>query len=61
LSEGNETSSIARRQEYADAPQAVALLRLRRERPRRRAAESGDEVAPSKANAHLALLCLGKK
>jgi hypothetical protein len=28
-----------------------------RERPRRRAAESNDEIAPSKANAHLAVLC----
>src|SRR5262249_20223612 len=41
--------------EHADAPHAVALLRVRHERPRRRAAECGDEVAPSKANTHLAL------
>src|SRR6516162_5921346 len=33
------------------------LLRTRRERPRRRAAESSDEIAPSKKNAHLALPC----
>jgi hypothetical protein len=33
-------------QEHADAPHAVALLCLRRERPRRRAAEEGDELAP---------------
>ena len=30
----------------ADAPHAVALLRTRRERPRRRAAEERDEFAP---------------
>jgi len=42
--------------EHADTPDAVALLRARRERPRyRRAAEAGDEFAPSKANPHLAL------
>jgi hypothetical protein len=41
--------------EHADAPQAVALLRPRHERQRRRIAESSDEFAPSKANAHLAL------
>jgi hypothetical protein len=29
-------------QEHADAPHAVALLRTRRERPRRRAAEERD-------------------
>ena len=45
------------RHEHADAPHTVALLRVRRERPRRRAAESGNEFAPSKANAHLPLLC----
>jgi hypothetical protein len=32
--------------EHADAPDAVALLRAGRERPRRRAAEERDEVAP---------------
>jgi hypothetical protein len=38
------------------------LLRVRRKRAGRCAAERSDEVAPSKANAHLALLCLpGKK
>jgi hypothetical protein len=31
--------------EHADAPHAVALLRPRREQPRRRAAEKGDELA----------------
>jgi hypothetical protein len=41
--------------EHADAPNAVALLRPRRERPRRRAAEPGDEFAPSKAKPHLPL------
>jgi hypothetical protein len=45
------------RHEHADAPHALGLLLLRRERPCRRAAEPGDEVAPSKANAHLALPC----
>src|SRR6516162_4027501 len=45
------------RHEHADTPYAVALLRPRRERPRRRAAEERDELAPPKANAHLALLC----
>jgi hypothetical protein len=35
--------------EHADAPHAVALLRPRRERPRHRAAKSGDEFAPSRA------------
>jgi hypothetical protein len=30
--------------EHADAPHALALLRARHERPRRRAAESSDEV-----------------
>jgi hypothetical protein len=39
-----------------DAPHAPALLRARRQRPCRRAAEERDELAPSKANAHLALL-----
>jgi hypothetical protein len=48
------------RHEHADAPHRLALLRARRERPCRRAAESGDEFAPSKANAHLALLCWQK-
>src|SRR5262249_5635175 len=33
------------RYEHADAPHTVALLRARRERPRRRAAEEGDELA----------------
>jgi hypothetical protein len=32
--------------EHADALHAVALLRVRRERPRHRAAESSDEFAP---------------
>jgi hypothetical protein len=44
--------------EHPDAPDAVALLRVRHERPcSRRAAERSDEFAPSKANAHLALPC----
>ena len=43
--------------EHADAPHAVAPLRPCRERPNRRAAENSDELAPSKANAHLPLLC----
>jgi hypothetical protein len=33
--------------EYADAPQAVALLRPRRQWPRRRAPKPRDELAPS--------------
>jgi hypothetical protein len=45
------------RREIADAPHPVALLRPRHERPRRRATEHSDEFAPSKANAHLTLLC----
>jgi hypothetical protein len=36
--------------EHADAPHAVPLLRPRRERPRRRAAETRDECAASKAS-----------
>jgi hypothetical protein len=53
---------LAAPHEHANAPYAVALLRPRRERPRCCAAESSNEFAPSKANAHLALLCLrGKK
>jgi hypothetical protein len=43
--------------EHADAPHAVALLRARRERPRRRVAKEGDEFAPWKA--HLPLLSVG--
>jgi hypothetical protein len=34
------------RQEHADPPHPVALLRVRRERPRGRAAEERDELAP---------------
>jgi len=37
------------RHEHTDAPHTVALLRARRERPCRRAAEERDEVAPSKS------------
>jgi hypothetical protein len=38
---------LVARQEHADAPYAIALLRPRRERPsRRRAAQKGDELAP---------------
>jgi hypothetical protein len=33
--------------EHADAPYAVALLRVCRERPHRRAADPSDELAPS--------------
>jgi hypothetical protein len=43
--------------EHADPAHAVALLRDCRERPRRRAAESSDELASSNTNAHLALPC----
>jgi hypothetical protein len=45
------------RHEHADAPDAAALLRPRREWPCGRAAEHSDEFAPSKANLHLPLLC----
>jgi hypothetical protein len=41
------------RHEHADAPHAAALLRARRERPRRRAAESGDECSSCNAGGHL--------
>jgi hypothetical protein len=41
--------------EHADPPHPAALLRPRRERPRRRAAKRSNEFAPSKKNAHLAL------
>jgi hypothetical protein len=41
------------RQEPADAPHAVALLRAPRERPCRRAAESGDESSSCNAGSHL--------
>src|SRR5262252_8623409 len=34
------------RHEHADVPHAVALLRTYRDRPRRRAAEERDELAP---------------
>jgi hypothetical protein len=45
--------TAAVRHEHADPPHAVALLRARRERPRRRAAEPSDEFTPSKP--HLTL------
>jgi hypothetical protein len=32
--------------QVSDAPHPVRLLRARRERPRHRAAENGDEIAP---------------
>jgi hypothetical protein len=35
------------RHEHADAPHAVALLRLRQHRPHRRAPETGDELSSS--------------
>jgi hypothetical protein len=47
------------RYEHADVPHSVALLRARRERPRRRAAKERDELAPSKENAHMPLPCQG--
>jgi hypothetical protein len=65
ISESNAShlpASEASQMANADPPHAVTLLRVRRERPSRRAAQRSDEFAPSKANAHLALLCLqGKK
>ncbi len=39
-------SSASQVHEHADAPHPLALLRPRRERPRRRAAEQRDELAP---------------
>src|SRR5262249_30413018 len=40
--------ALGKRHQHADAPQALALLRPRRERPRcRRAAEQRDDLAPS--------------
>src|SRR5262249_33712009 len=36
--------------EHADAPHPLALLRIRRERPRGRAAEQRDELAPFHSN-----------
>src|SRR5215831_1938957 len=40
-------------QEHPDAPHAVALLRMRRERPNRRAAEQREEIPPPQI-AHVA-------
>jgi hypothetical protein len=40
---------FVKRHEHADASHAVALLRARRKRPSRRAAESSDEFAPPKS------------
>ena len=40
-------SSAAEVHQHADAPHPLALLRARRERPRGRAAEQSDELAPS--------------
>jgi hypothetical protein len=37
---------LRRSPQHADAPQPVTLLRLRRERPRRRAGKPRDEFAP---------------
>jgi hypothetical protein len=39
--------------EHADAPHALALLRVRRERPRRHAAESSDEFSSCNGGGHL--------
>jgi hypothetical protein len=39
--------------EHADPPYAVGLLRPRRKRPRRRAAESGDECSSCNGGGHL--------
>jgi hypothetical protein len=41
------------RHEQADAPHAVALLRARRQRQRRRAAECGDECSSCNGGGHL--------
>jgi hypothetical protein len=38
---------LGKAHEHADPPHALGLLRLGRERPRRRAAKEGDEVASS--------------
>jgi hypothetical protein len=45
LRERRDATVIVASHEHADAPYAVALPRPRRERPRRRAAEEGDELA----------------
>ena len=39
-------SLAARAHEHADAPHPLGLLRARRQRPRRRAADERDELAP---------------
>ena len=41
------------RQQHADPPRAIGLLCARRERPRCRTAEQGDELAPPDAKCHL--------
>ena len=52
LRAAGELLAFVARSEHADPPHPPALLCLRRERPRRRAAEERDEFAPSKASAH---------
>src|SRR6516225_6672125 len=47
--------------EHADAPHALALLRPRRERPRRRAAECGQQFPPSEGDCHTPLPCEVRK
>jgi hypothetical protein len=54
LRERRETTLFLRiifvvRHEHSDAPHALALLRPCRERPRRRAAEKRDELAPAES------------
>src|SRR5262249_30630443 len=41
--------------QHPDSPHPVGLLRARRERPRRRAAEQRDEVAPTDVDCHVTL------
>src|SRR5262249_52861960 len=44
--------------QHADAPHALALLRARRERPRCRAADERDEVAPLHSIPSSAVICM---
>jgi hypothetical protein len=45
--------ALGERREHADASRPIALLRARRERPRRRAAEQRDELAAPDESCHV--------